>query len=91
MAHLAEHAAVRTGDAFDGQQRTVRVHIQVHARHASLVHILRGDLAVGLELGEHVVGSHETALAVGDGDGVHVAHLGLRQPRGEVRSYAGAH
>ena len=91
VAHLAEHAAVRAGDAFDGQQRTVRVHVQVHARHAGLVHVLRGDLAVGLELGEHIVGGHEAALAVGDGDGVHVAHLGLRQPRGEVRSYAGAH
>ena len=28
---------------------------------------------------------------MGDGDGVHVAHLGLRQPRGEVRRHAGAH
>ena len=91
MSHLAEHAAVRAGDAFNGQQRTVRVHVQIHARHAGLVHILRGDLAVGLELCKHIVGSHETAFAVGDGDGVHVANLGLRQPRGEVRRHAGAH
>ena len=81
MTHLAKHAAVRTGDALDGEQRAVRVHVQIHAGGAGLVHVLRGNLAVGLELGEHLVGGHEAALAVGDGHGVDVADRSLGQPR----------
>ena len=46
MAHLAKDAAVRAGDALDGQHRAVRVVTHVHRRAAGQVHILRCDLTI---------------------------------------------
>ena len=85
MTHLAEDAAVRAGDALDGEQRAVWVHGQVHAGHAGLVHVLRGDLSVGLEQVKHRFGGDEAAFTMRDGHGVHVAHGRARQPRRQVR------
>ncbi len=38
---------------------------------------------------DHLVGGHKAALAVGDGDGVQVAHLGLQHPGGVDRGHPG--
>ena len=49
MAHLAEHAAVRAGDAFDGAGGTVGIPWHVGGGFAVEITILEGDLAVGDE------------------------------------------
>ncbi len=46
---------------------------KIHTGLALLAHVLRGDLAVGDQLGEHLVAGDKAALAVADGDGVGVA------------------
>ncbi len=83
--------AVGARDSLDSHHGTVRVHRKVHARHTVFVHILRGDLAVGGKLREQVGARHEPAFAMRDRHGVHVAHLGLGEPGGEVRRDARAH
>ena len=55
------------------------------------VNVLCGNLPVCDELVEHAVGSDETSLAMGDGDGVHIAHLRLGKPRRQVRRDACAY
>ena len=49
MAHLAEHAAVRTGDAFDGAGGTVGIPWHVGGGLAVEITVLEGNLAVGDE------------------------------------------
>ncbi len=83
MAHLAQDAAVGARDALDGECGAVGVD-GIHARLAVLAHVLRGDLAVGDQLGEYLVVGDKAALAVADGDGVGVVQAALRQPRGQV-------
>ena len=65
MAHLAQDAPVRTGDAFDRANRTVGVPGDVAARVALQVHVLRGNLAIGGQLGQRFVVRHKAALAMG--------------------------
>ena len=55
------------------------------------VHILGGHLAVLDQTADHLVGGHKAALAVGDGDGVQVAHLGLQHPGGTDRGLSLIH
>ena len=50
VAHLAEDSAVRGGDALDRQAASVRVEVDVRGGVAGKVHVLRGDLAVCLQL-----------------------------------------
>lgn len=47
MGHLAEDAAVGAGNAFDSEDRLVRVVFAVIGRLAGQVDVLRGDLAFG--------------------------------------------
>ena len=47
MAHLAEHTAIRAGDAFDGAGGTVRIPWHVGGGLAVEIAILEGDLAIG--------------------------------------------
>lgn len=75
MAHLAQDAAVGARDALDGECGAVGVDGKVHARLAVLAHVLRSDLAVCDELGEHFVIGDKAALAVADGDGVGSSRL----------------
>ena len=91
MAHLAQDAAVGARDALDGECGAVGVDGKIHAGLAVLAHVLRGDLAVGDQLSEHLVIGDKAALAVADGDGVGVVQAALRQPRGQVGRDAGAH
>ena len=77
VAHLAEHPAVGGEDALDGLQGAVGVGVDVHGGRAGGVHVLGGDLAVGDQPLQLRLGGCEAALAVGDGDGVEVAHMGL--------------
>ncbi len=51
--------------------------------------ILGGHLAVLDQTADHLVGGHKAALAVGDGDGVEVAHMGLEHPGGLDRGHPG--
>ena len=82
VAHLAEDAAVGGEHALDGLDRAVGVHVDVHGGPACQIHILGGHLAVGDELVDHRLGAHKAALAVGDGHGVQVAHVGPEHPGG---------
>ena len=91
MAHLAQDAAVGARDALDGECGAVGVDGEIHAGLTGLAHVLRGDLAVGDQLGEHFIVGDKAALAVADGDGVGVVQAALRQPRGQVGRDAGAH
>ena len=75
MAHLAQDAAVGARDALDGECGAVGVDGEIHAGLAVLAHVLRGDLAVGDQLGEHFVIGDKAALAVADGDGVGSSRL----------------
>ena len=75
MAHAAEHAAVGAGDAFDGLHAAVGAEQDVHAGLAFQIHILGGDLAVCLHLGDHFLAGNEAAFAVADGEGVNVVHV----------------
>jgi len=47
MAHLAEHAAVRAGDAFDSAGGTIGIPWHVSGWFAVEIAVLEGDLAVG--------------------------------------------
>lgn len=47
MGHLAEDAAVGAGNAFDSEDRLVRVVFAVVGRLAGQVDVLRGDLSFG--------------------------------------------
>ena len=47
MGHLAEDTAVGAGNAFDGEDRLVRVVFAVVGRLTGQVDVLRGDLAFG--------------------------------------------
>ena len=91
MAHLAQDAAVGARDALDGECGAVGVDGEIHAGLAVLAHVLRGDLAVGDQLGEYLVVGDKAALAVADGDGVGVVQAALRQPRGQIGRDASAH
>ena len=51
VAHLAEDASARAGDAFDGFERTVRIELDGVGGLAGGVTILEGDLAVLHEVG----------------------------------------
>ena len=91
MAHLAQHPAIGRHDAFHSPDGTVGVYVHVHAGDTVLVHILSDDLAVVSQLPNQLLTAQEPALAVGDGDGVNVAHLRPCQPRRAVGSDAGPH
>ena len=82
VAHLAEDAAAGAGDAFDGEGALVGVEGFSHGGSAIELSVLGGDLAVGDEGVEGFLIGEEAAFAVGDGNGVEVANLTLRKPRG---------
>ena len=90
VTHFAEDPAVGGGDALDGVQRAVGVEVNVSGGVALQVNVLGGDLAVGRQLTDQLFGCKELALAVGNGDIVHVAHVGQRQPGGLVGGDPGA-
>ena len=50
VTHLAQHAAVRAGDALDGEIAGVGVETHIHRRRAGQIHILRGNLPVRRKL-----------------------------------------
>ena len=77
MPHLAEHPAVRGKDAFNGLQRTVGVHIDIHSGISVQVHILGSHLAPADQVGNDLGRRYKAALAVGDGQGMQIAHLAL--------------
>ena len=91
MTHLAEHAAVRAGDALDSQHRAVGVEALIHGGHAGQIHILGSNLTVAQHGVQHLLRSHKAALAVADGNGVHLAHLALAEPRAAGGSHTGVH
>jgi len=91
MAHLAEHAAVRAGNALNGQHRPVGVVAHIHGGHAVQVNILGGNLAVVDQLLQQAVIADKAAFAVADGDQVFIIHIAFAQPGALVGSYAGAH
>lgn len=82
MAHLAEDASVRTGDAFDSPGGAVRIVAAVIGRLAIGPHVLGRDLAIGCECPDLFIGSDEAAFAMADGDGVKVTWLAEGEPRG---------
>ena len=84
VTHLAQHTAVGARNALDGEHRTVGVHAEVKRGDALLVHVLRRYLARRRQLGNQLVGGHESTLAVADRDGVDIIHRALGQPRREV-------
>ena len=84
MAHLAEHAAVRAGDAFDGAGGTVGIPWHVGGGLAIKIAILEGDLAVGDERRNLFICRDKAAFAVRDWNGVNVAGLDVLKPRREI-------
>ena len=81
VAHLAEDAAARAGDAFDGFERSVRVELDAVRGRAGGITILEGDLAVLDEVGDDGRGRGEAAFAVRHRDGMHLADVHAREPR----------
>ena len=61
----------------------VRVHGQVDAGHAGLVHVLRGDLSVGLEQVKHRFGGDEAAFTMRDGHAVRTSPTAVRDSHGD--------
>ena len=91
MAHLAQHAAIRAGDALDRAHRAVRVPRDVHRRLARKVSVLERDLTVLCEVVDHALRGDEATLAVRDRDRMEVAYLAGGQPRALNRRDAGGH
>ena len=82
VTHFAEDPAVGGGDALDGVQRAVGVEVDVGGGIAVQINVLSGDLAIGRQLANQFLGGQELALAVGNGNIVHVAHVGQRSGGG---------
>ena len=78
VAHLAEDAATRAGDAFDGFERSVRIELDAVRGCAGSITILKGDLAVLNEVGDDRRGRGEATFAVRERDGVHLADVHAR-------------
>ena len=91
MSHLAQHPAVRGGDALDGPHRPVGIEGGVHRGRALQVHVLGGDLTVVRQLAQDALRRDEPALAVGDGHAVDLAGGGLHQPGGETAAHPRPH
>ena len=84
VPHLAQYAAVRAGDALDGEIAGVGVETHIHRRRAGQIHILRGNLPVRRKLTNQRFRTDKPAFAVADGDRVNVIHLAAGQPRGFI-------
>ena len=84
MAHLAEHAAVRAGDAFDGAGGTVGIPWHVGGGFAVEIAILEGNLTVGDERCNLFICRDKAAFTMGDWNGVDVARLDVHEPRREI-------
>jgi hypothetical protein len=81
VAHLAEDAAARAGDAFDGFERSVGIELGAVQGRAGGIAILEGDLPILDEVGDDGCGRGEAAFAMRDRDGVHLADVHAREPR----------
>ena len=85
VAHLAEHATIRTRNTLDGVDGAIRVERDRHRRLAVIVDVLRRDLSAHAELRDDFLIRDEAALAVRDGDAMDIADLDVVKPRREVR------
>ena len=86
MAHLAEHAAVRASDAFNGAGRAVGIPRHVSSRFAVEIAILEGDLAIGDERRNLFFCRDKATFTMRDRNGVDVTRLDMHEPRREVGS-----
>ena len=89
VTHLAEDTSARTGDAFDGLERSVGIELDAVRGSASGITILEGDLAVLDEVGDDGRRRGEAAFAMRERDGVHLADVHAREPRRLDRGDAG--
>ena len=80
MAHLAQDATIRAGNALDSQDGAVRVNGEVHAWSTRCVNVLRCNLSIGLERLKKLVGGNKATFSVADCDGVDVAKRALGEP-----------
>ena len=80
VSHLAQHATVGAGNAFNSPNGSVGIDREIHAWDAFRVNILRGNLTCVFEACEKLLGSHEATLAMADGNGVDVAGRTARKP-----------
>ena len=81
MRHLAQDTAIGAGNAFDCQDRLVRVVFAVISRFAGKVDVLCGNLAFGSQFANLFRCGDKTAFAMGDGDGVDVTGFAAAEPR----------
>ena len=89
VAHLAEDTSARAGDTFDGLERSVGIELDAVRGRTGGVAILEGDLAVLDEVGDDRRRRGETAFAMRERDGVHLADVHAREPRRLDRGDAG--
>ena len=82
MAHLAEDTPVRAGYALYAADGAVGVPEDIPAHSALGVHVLGGYLPALYKGPQGLVTGYEPALAVGNGDGVHVPGAGAPEPWG---------
>ena len=93
MPHLAQHAAVGAGKAFDGVHAAVGVVWLPHCRYAVLAHVLREHLPVCKEVAGKRFWQDDAPLAVAYGNEVRCGrkHGGVERPRAFRAHHARPH
>ena len=87
MAHLAEYATVRAGDAFDGAGGAVGIPRHFGGGLAVEVAVLECNLSVGGERCNLFRRRNKATFAVRDRNGVDIAWLDIHEPWREVGGY----
>ena len=88
MTHFTEHSAVGGSYALNRVIRPVRVKVNVVCRQTVFIDILRGYLTVFSKLFYKLVIGYESALTVRNRNTLNITRLGIRKPRGFIRSNA---
>ena len=75
MAHFPQNTAIGACDALNGPYAAVGVIAHIQCGRPVKVYILGGNLPVFAQFCQHLIAGHKAALAVADGNGVHIARL----------------
>ena len=80
VTHLTEDSTIGRGDTLDRADGAVGIEGGIHGGNAAQIHVLGSDLAVCGKLLHQFLACDEATLAVGDGNGVDLAHLCACKP-----------